>query len=160
MNEEFRLRTVTVVDVVPIFRLVNHYANLSLMLPKSQNQIYQNLRDFRVVVDRDDQIVACGALHILWADLAEVRSVAVIEEHQGKGLGRMLVTELIEDARQLGLPMVFALTYVPAFFESMGFRVIDKNELPHKIWGDCIDCPKFPNCDEVAMLKELGDRGQ
>ena len=83
MNEEFRLRTVTVVDVVPIFRLVNHYANLSLMLPKSQNQIYQNLRDFRVVVDRDDQIVACGALHILWADLAEVRSVAVVEEHQG-----------------------------------------------------------------------------
>jgi len=160
MNEEFRLRTVTVVDVVPIFRLVNHYANLSLMLPKSQNQIYQNLRDFRVVVDRDDQIVACGALHILWADLAEVRSVAVVEEHQGKGLGRMLVTELIEDARQLGLPMVFALTYVPAFFESMGFRVIDKNQLPHKIWGDCIDCPKFPNCDEVAMLKELGDRGQ
>jgi amino-acid N-acetyltransferase len=160
MSEEFRVRTVTVTDVMPIFRLVNHYANLSQMLPKSQNQIYQNLRDFRVVVDRNNQIVACGALHILWADLAEVRSVAVVEEHQGKGLGRMLVTELIEDARQLGLPTVFALTYVPGFFESLGFRIIDKNQLPHKIWGDCIDCPKFPNCDEVAVLKELQNDGR
>ncbi len=155
MIEGFRIRTLRTADVIPVFKLVNYYANLAQMLPKSQNQIYQNLRDFRVVVDQSDQIVACGALHVLWADLAEIRSIAVMEEHKGKGLGRMLVTELIEDARQLGLPTVFALTYVPEFFKSMGFRIIDKNQLPHKIWGDCIDCPKFPNCDEVAVLREL-----
>ena len=155
MIEGFRIRTLKTVDVIPVYKLVNHYANLAQMLPKSQNQIYQNLRDFRVVVDQSDQIVACGALHVLWADLAEVRSVAVVEEHKGKGLGRMLVTELIEDARRLGLPTVFALTYVPEFFTSLGFRVIDRNQLPDKIWGDCIDCPKFPNCDEVAVLREL-----
>jgi amino-acid N-acetyltransferase len=155
MMAGFSVRTVTTVDVVPIFKLVNHYANMAQMLPKSQNQIYQNLRDFRVVVDQTGQIVACGALHVLWSDLAEVRSVAVVEEYRGIGLGRMVVTELIEDAKSLGLPSVFALTYAPEFFKSMGFRVIDKNQLPHKIWGDCIDCPKFPDCDEVAMLRKL-----
>jgi len=155
MTESFLVRTVTVVDAMAIFKLVNHYANQALMLPKSQNQIFQNIRDFRVVVDQDDQIVGCGALHVTWGDLAEVRSLAILEGYKRKGLGRMLVVRLIEDAKALGLPTVFALAYVPEFFESLGFERIDKNQLPQKIWGDCIDCPKFPDCDEIALIKDL-----
>jgi amino-acid N-acetyltransferase len=155
MTEAFRIRKVTIVDAMDIYRLVNHYAQQAQMLPKSQNQIYQNIRDFRVIVDENDQIIGCGALHVLWGDLGEVRSLAITEGHKGQGLGRMLVEELLKDAQSLGLPTVFALTYIPDFFKSLGFKRIDKNELPHKIWGDCIDCPKFPNCDEVAVIKDL-----
>ena len=159
MTEAYRLRPVTVADAMSIFKLVNHYASQAQMLPKSQNQIYQNIRDFRVVVDEAGEIIGCGAMHVLWGDLGEVRSLAIQEGYKGKGLGRMLVTRLVEDARGLGLPTVFALTYVPDFFESLGFKRIDKNQLPHKIWGDCIDCPKFPNCDEVAVLRDLQAEG-
>ena len=155
MTESFLVRTVTVADAMTIFKLVNHYANQAQMLPKSQNQIFQNIRDFRVVVDESAQIVGCGALHVTWGDLAEVRSLAIVEGYKRKGLGRMLVDRLIEDAKALGLPTVFALAYVPEFFESLGFERIDKNQLPQKIWGDCIDCPKFPDCDEIALIKDL-----
>lgn len=155
MTESFLVRTVTVADAMTIFKLVNHYANQAQMLPKSQNQIFQNIRDFRVVVDESGQIVGCGALHVTWGDLAEVRSLAIVEGYKRKGLGRMLVKWLIEDAKALGLPTVFTLTYVPDFFESLGFERIDKNRLPQKIWGDCIDCPKFPDCDEIALIKDL-----
>ena len=155
MTESFLVRTVTVADAMTIFKLVNHYANQAQMLPKSQNQIFQNIRDFRVVVDESGQIVGCGALHVTWGDLAEVRSLAIVEGYKRKGLGRMLVDRLIEDAKALGLPTVFALAYVPEFFESLGFERIDKNQLPQKIWGDCIDCPKFPDCDEIALIKDL-----
>jgi len=155
MTEEFSIRSITVDDVLHVFKLVNHYAGLAQMLPKSQNQIYQNIRDFHAIVDRNDRIIGCGALHVLWGDLAEVRSLAIAEAYQGKGLGSLLVNHLIEDARALRVPQVFALTYVPDFFKNMGFRLIDKNLLPHKIWGDCIDCPKFPDCDEIALIKDL-----
>ena len=155
MKEGFSLRTATVSDALSIFKLVNYYASQAQMLPKSQNQIYQNIRDFLVIVDPDGQVAGCGALHVLWSDLAEIRSLAVAEEHRRLGFGRILVRRLLEDARKLGVPAVFALTYAPEFFASLGFSVIDKDSLPRKIWGDCIDCPKFPNCDEIAVIKDI-----
>lgn len=155
MTHEYRLRPATVADAPRIYELVNLFAGQALMLPKSQNQIYQNIRDFLVAVDGEEDVVGCGALHVLWDDLAEVRSLAVAESFRGKGLGKAIVRELLEDARRLGLPVVFALTYVPDFFKTLGFRLVDKNLLPRKIWGDCIDCPKFPNCDEIAVIREV-----
>ncbi len=156
MSENYVVRKAVIADAPAIFELVNFYAAQGQMLPKSKNQVYQNIRDFVVVVmDDDGQLLGCGALHVLWEDLAEVRSLAVCEERQGNGLGRLILSALLEDARQLGLPTVFALTYQAEFFVSMGFRVIDKEELPRKIWVDCIDCIKFPNCDETAVIMEL-----
>jgi amino-acid N-acetyltransferase len=150
------VRKARVQDCMEIFGLVNLYARRGLMLPKSRNQIYQNVRDF-VVVEEKGQIVGCGALHVLWDDLAEIRSLAVVEERQGNGLGRLMVLHMLDEAREIGLPIVFTLTYVPGFFEKIGFKLIDKNELPRKIWVDCIDCVKFPNnCDEIALIREVG----
>jgi amino-acid N-acetyltransferase len=100
-------------------------------------------------------VVGTVCLHICWEDLAEVRSLAVAEDQGGKGIGRQLVQACLDEARQLGLKRVFALTYKPGFFEKLGFHTIEKSELPHKIWGDCMKCAKFPECDEIAMSIEL-----
>jgi amino-acid N-acetyltransferase len=148
------LRKAKVSDVSQMADLINSYAAQGEMLPKSLNQIYQSLRDF-VIVEESGQIVGCGALHIVWDDLAEIRSLAVVEERWGNGLGRQMVTCLLEEARQLGLPTVFALTYREEFFKKMGFQVVDKDTLPRKIWVDCIDCLKFPHCDETAVVLHL-----
>lgn len=149
------IRKARVQDCLEIFKLVNLYARRGEMLPKSQNQIYQNIRDF-VIVEENGQIVGCGALHVLWEDLAEIRSLAVFEERRNSGLGRLMVNHMLDEAREIGLPIVFALTYVPGFFKKMGFKLIDKDELPRKIWVDCIDCIKFPNnCDEIAVIREV-----
>ena len=154
MAKNSTLRKAKVSDVSQMADLINSYAAQGEMLPKSLNQIYQSLRDF-VVVEESGQIVGCGALHIVWDDLAEIRSLAVVEERWGNGLGRQMVTCLLEEARQLGLPTVFALTYREEFFTKMGFQVVDKDTLPRKIWVDCIDCLKFPHCDETAVVLHL-----
>ncbi len=154
MAKNSTLRKAKVSDVPQMADLINGYAAQGEMLPKSLNQIYQSLRDF-VVVEEDGQIVGCGALHIVWDDLAEIRSLAVVEEQWGNGLGRQMVTCLLEDARQLGLPTVFALTYREEFFKKLGFQIVDKDTLPRKIWVDCIDCLKFPHCDETAVVLHL-----
>jgi amino-acid N-acetyltransferase len=148
------LRKAKVSDVSQMADLINSYAAQGEMLPKSLNQIYQSLRDF-VIVEESGQIVGCGALHIVWDDLAEIRSLAVVEERWGNGLGRQIVTCLLEEARQLGLPTVFALTYREAFFKRLNFQVVEKDTLPRKIWVDCIDCLKFPHCDETAVVLHL-----
>lgn len=149
-----RVRPATVYDVEAIVELVNGYAARGEMLPKSLNQVYQNVRDFQVAEWRGE-IVGCGALHVLWDNLAEVRSLAVADGLRRQGIGGMILQELIRDARALGLPEVFALTYKPHFFARWGFRVVDRESLPRKIWVDCIDCVKFPKCDEVAVLRRL-----
>ena len=154
MAKNSTLRKAKVSDVSQMADLINSYAAQGEMLPKSLNQIYQSLRDF-VVVEESGQIVGCGALHIVWDDLAEIRSLAVVEERWGNGLGRQMVTCLLEEARRLGLPTVFALTYREEFFKKMGFQVVDKDTLPRKIWVDCIDCLKFPHCDETAVVLHL-----
>jgi amino-acid N-acetyltransferase len=148
------IRKATVRDVPAIVALVNETAQKGLVLPKSLNQVYQNIRDF-VVCEEDGKVVACAALHVLWEDLAEVRSLVVHTQRRGKGMGRQLVAALVKQARDLGVPRVFALTYQQEFFVSVGFHLIDKDQLPHKIWADCIDCIKFPNCDETAVILDL-----
>jgi amino-acid N-acetyltransferase len=135
-------------------RIINGYAAQGLMLPKSHHQLYQYIRDYVVAV-HDEEIIGCGALHIIWEDLAEIRSLAVVQEWQHKDVGRLMVEYLLQEARALGLPRVFALTYHQSFFEHMGFRVVPRESLPHKIWGDCLNCPKFPNCDEIALILDL-----
>jgi amino-acid N-acetyltransferase len=148
------IRKATVRDVPAIVALVNETAQKGLVLPKSLNQVYQNLRDY-VVCEDDGKLVACAALHVLWEDLAEVRSLVVHTQRRGKGMGRQLVATLVKQARELGVPRVFALTYQQEFFVSVGFHLINKDQLPHKIWADCIDCIKFPNCDETAVILDL-----
>ena len=134
--------------------IINQYASDGQMLPRSQHSLYNNIRDFYVAI-HDGAVIGCGALHVVWADIGEVRSLAVARDWSGQGLGRRMVEALLEEARRLELPRVFALTYQQAFFERMDFHVVSRDSLPHKIWGDCLDCPKFPNCDEIAMIRDL-----
>lgn len=141
-------------DVSGLHDIISSFAEKGEMLPRTMGEVYENLRDF-FVVRRGDEIVACVALHIVWEDLAEVRSLAVREERQALGLGGLLVRACIDEARGLGLSRVFALTLKPGFFEKLGFRQADVMTLPRKVWNECYRCPKFPNCDEVAMVLEL-----
>jgi amino-acid N-acetyltransferase len=118
------------------------------------SDLYDQVRDFSVSVEEDSgEIVGCGALHIVWEDLAEIRSLAVETAYQGKGIGTALIKALLEEARAMGAKQVFVLTYRQALFERLGFQVMDKGELPHKIWADCIRCTKFPECDEIALVR-------
>jgi amino-acid N-acetyltransferase len=124
------------------------------MLSRSLSELYESLRDF-YVVEEDGVLLGASALHIVWEDLAEVRSVAVVEDSGRKGIGSRLVQACITEAREIGLKRIFCLTYKPDFFAKHGFRLVDKSELPHKVWGDCIKCVKFPDCDENAMILDL-----
>ena len=151
---ELIIRRATLSDVEAMHHLVNHFADEGWMLPKSRNTLYQNIRDF-VVGEVDGQFAGCGALHIVWGDLGEIRSLAVEERFQKDGLGRLIVSELLADARALKLPRIFALTYQKPFFERMGFVEVAKSTMPQKVWGECMDCPKFPDCDEIAMTLEI-----
>ncbi len=148
------IRKAVVADAEEIQKLVNTFAEKNAMLPRALSTIYENIRDF-VVMEEDGRIVGCCAMHVNWGDLGEVRSLAVDESTQGKGYGRQLVEVCLSEARDLGLPNVFALTYVPDFFERLGFHRIDKAELPRKIWTECINCPKFPDCGEEAVFMAL-----
>jgi amino-acid N-acetyltransferase len=141
-------------DARQIARLVNGQAESGLLLPRSLGNIYENLRDFWVAQE-DGKIVACGALHIVWENLAEVRSAAVDPAYRGRGLGRAVVDAVLQEARELGIRRAFALTYQTGFFARFGFVETEKEQLPHKVWRDCITCPKFVECDEVAMLLDL-----
>lgn len=138
-------------DIPQIQRLVNYYADKGEMLPRALAELYENVRDF-FVVREGEQVVACAAHHIFWSDLTEIRAVAVIEEKQDQGAGALLVEACLEEARGLGIGTVFCLTYRPDFFERLGFRRVDRGELPRKVWGECLKCPKFPDCDEVALV--------
>lgn len=148
------LRKAQIGDVKEIQKLLTLYASRGDMLSRSLSELYEALRDYYVAVE-DGQLFGTAALHIVWEDLAEVRSVAVAELSGRKGVGSRLVQACIDDALQLGLKRVFCLTYKPDFFAKFGFRLVDKSELPHKVWGDCIKCVKFPDCDENAMILDL-----
>jgi len=138
-------------DVTQMHELINYFADKDEMLPRPLSEIYENIRDY-FVVRQGEQIIACAALHVMWSDLAEIKSVAVAEGSQGQGLGDQLVEACLKEAKELGMPTVFCLTYKPAFFERLGFSQLDKMELPRKVWGECYRCPKFPDCDEVALI--------
>ena len=150
----FQFVRASISDAAAIHDLVNGYARKGEMLPRTMAEVYENLRDFSVVRD-GSELVACGALHIMWEDLAEIRSLAVQEDRQGQGLGALLVRAHLQEARDLGLSTAFALTYQPAFFERLGFRQADVMTLPRKVWGECYRCPKFPTCNEIAVVIDL-----
>ena len=143
-----------VADVEPIMELVNRLALEGVMLPRSPASIVENLRDF-VVCTVNGEFAGCGALAILWTDLAEIRSIAVEPRFQKLGIGRKMAEHLLAEAEAIGLAPVMAFTYVTGFFEKLGFKVVDHASLPHKVFNDCLHCPKFNQCDEVAVLKEL-----
>ncbi len=148
-----KLRKATMTDVKAIYELLHQFADQGLLLGRSYSSLYDQLRDFQVAFDDDGQTMlgAC-ALHISWENLAEIRSLAVVEDAQGKGVGSKLVQSCLEEAQSFGISKVFTLTYQPDFFSRFAFQPIDKGELPHKVWSDCVNCPKFPDCNEEAMV--------
>ncbi len=148
------LRKAEIKDVKEIQKLLTHFANRGDMLSRSLSELYEALRDFYVCED-EGKLLGTAAHHIVWEDLAEVRSVAVAEDAGRKGIGTQVVRACIDEAREIGLKRVFCLTYKPDFFARFGFRVVDKSELPHKVWGDCMKCVKFPDCDEIATILDL-----
>lgn len=137
-----------------IHKLVNSFAAKDRMLPRPMSEIYENLRDF-FIAREGDKVLGCGALHICWGDLVEIKSIAVAEEKQRKGIGMELVNACIEEAKALDIPAIFCLTYEPAFFKRFGFEEVGLMDLPRKVWGECQRCPKYPDCDEIAMLLKL-----
>ncbi|OIP26817.1 MAG: GNAT family N-acetyltransferase [Chloroflexi bacterium CG_4_10_14_0_8_um_filter_46_9] len=138
-------------DADSIRRMINRFADKGDILPRALSEIYENIRDF-FVVRNEGEVVACAALHISWLDLAEIRALAVDEKNQNQRIGSSLVQACLDEAKALGIPTVFCLTSEPAFFEKHGFKLVDKAELPRKVWGECYRCPKFPDCDEVALI--------
>ena len=148
------IRKATVEDVKQIQKLVNHYAKRERMLPRSLNELYENIRNF-FIYSEGKKIYGCCALDVDWEDLAEIKSLAVAQSRTGRGIGAKLLEECLKDAKKLKIAKVFALTYIPDYFEAFGFSLINRNELPHKIWSECIKCMYFPNCKEIAMMKEL-----
>jgi amino-acid N-acetyltransferase len=150
------MRTATIHDVPRIQEIINSHAELGKMLFKSLAQLFEDLRDF-AVYEQNGQVVGCVALTIIWADLAEVRSLAVDQEFIGRGIGRKLVEWSVEEARRLQIRKLMSLTYEQGFFEKLGFEVVAKEKLPLKVWSDCVRCPKRDGCDEIAMLRTLED---
>jgi amino-acid N-acetyltransferase len=150
------IRPATIHDVPRIEEIINSHAGLGKMLFKSYAQLYEDLRDFGVY-EEDHQVVGCCAVTIIWADLAEVRSLAVDEDCIGRGIGRKMVEWAIAEARRLGIRRLMALTYEQAFFEKLGFEVVNKEQLPLKVWSDCVRCPKRDSCDEIAVVRTLHD---
>ena len=153
-HPDITLRKACIGDVPEIHELVNAYALKGEMLGRSRSELYEGLRDF-YVADKSGRIVGCCALHINWENLAEVRSLAVQKDQQGRGIGKALVLACLEESRRLGISRVYALTYQVGFFEGLGFRRVAKESLPQKVWGDCLKCPRFPNCDEDAVMLEV-----
>lgn len=152
------IRKARLSDVEAIYALITEASKTTPVLPRSRAEIYETIRDF-FVCEADGNVVGCCALHVAWIDLAEVKSLAVCPEQRGHGFGRHLVEACLEEARQMQLPQVFALTPIPDFFARVGFAQIDKSELPHKVWGECVRCPKFPDCDEVAVRTNIAATG-
>jgi len=148
------IRKARIGDVKQIQALINSFAKQDLMLPRSLNEIYEQLRDFWVA-ERGRKVVGCCALHISWDNLAEIKCLAVVKARQREGVGKELVLLSIKEAKQLGAKRVFVLTYKPGYFKKFGFKGIRNSQLPHKIWAECINCCKFPNCQEVALVKVL-----
>lgn len=141
-------------DVEEVHRLITYYADKGLMLARSRSMLYEGIREITVAEEKG-MLVGTGMLHVIWEDLAEIRSIAVHEEYQKSGIGRKLVDAFLSEARELKIPRVFALTYQPGFFERCNFRRVPKESLSQKVWKECINCPKFPNCDEEAVVMDL-----
>lgn len=150
----FKIRDARMDDVRAIYALLQYFAGKNLLLGRSLSSLYDHLRDFKVAEDEAGQVLGVCSLHICWENLAEIRSLAIAESFQGRGIGRELVRTCLDEARRFGINRVFTLTYQPGFFGKLAFKPVDKNELPHKVWSDCINCPMFPDCNEEALIWE------
>lgn len=150
------IRPARIIDVPTISRIINDAAEFGQMLPRSLAALYENIREFQVAsVDPDGPVIGVCGLSIIWADLAEVVALAVDRRHRGQGIGRRLVEAVLAEATALGVRRVMTLTYEQAFFERLGFTVVDRAKLPQKVWADCVRCPKHEACDEIAMIRIL-----
>jgi len=150
------IRPASIIDVPVIAEIVNHHAGAGRMLFKNHAQLYETIRDYGVF-EENKTVIGCVAVGIIWADLAEVRALAVAPGHQGKGVGRSLVEWCVGEARRMGIRKLMSLTYEETFFAKLQFVVVAKETLPLKVWTDCVKCPKNQNCDEIAMVRELTD---
>jgi amino-acid N-acetyltransferase len=148
------IRKAKISDLKQAHRLINDFAKRGQMIPRSLNELYETLRDF-LICEVEGNVCGVCALHIMWEDLAEIRSLAVEKRFQRHGIGKNLVKHSIREAKDLGVKRIFALTYQPEFFKKLGFCDTDKAALPQKIWGDCVRCPRFPECDENAVIIHL-----
>lgn len=149
-----KLRKARIADVEEMMLLINSNAEQGLMLPRSRNMLYENIREF-LLAEENDQLVGVASLHILWNDLGEIRALAISNEYKRRGIGTKIVRGLEEEARELGCTRLFALTYQPEFFKFCGYQEVSKEEMPQKVWSECINCIKFPNCDEIALSRTL-----
>jgi len=154
MKADIKVEKARVSDANSMHRMISYFADKGEMLPRALSDIYEGIREY-FVVKEGDQVVACVALHVTWVDLAEIRSLAVAEQEQNQRIGSLLIQACLKEAKELGIPKVFCLVRKPVFFEKHGFQLIDKTELPQKVWAECYRCPKFPNCDEVALIRYL-----
>jgi len=150
-NLTVKIRKANIKDVKAIKNLLDFYAEKKLLLPRSISDLYENIRDF-TVAEENGTIVGCVALHIIWEDLAEIRSLAVQESRQNQKIGSLLLESALKEAELMGIKKVFTLTYSTDFFKKAGFKKISKKKLPHKIWKDCLNCTQFPECGEEAMI--------
>jgi amino-acid N-acetyltransferase len=141
-------------DVPQMHQLINYFAGKDEMLARPLSELYEGIRDY-FVVREGDKVIGCVALHVSWEDLAEIKAMAVVDEKQRQKIGSMLVDACLQEAKELGIPEIFCLTYKPAFFEKHGFTRVDKMTLPRKVWTECFRCPKFPDCEEVALVYKL-----
>ena len=149
-----KIRKAAINDVKQIHAILNHFAKDGILLGRPLLALYEKIREF-FIYEEDGVVIGCAALAIVWENMAEIRSLAVKEDYQGKKIGAALVNEALKEAEGLGIKKIFTLTYKPDFFKKFGFKEIDKKLLPHKIWTDCINCPHFPDCNEVCLLKEV-----
>ncbi|MDY6823807.1 MAG: N-acetyltransferase [Thermodesulfobacteriota bacterium] len=150
------IRKAKLTDIKPIYDLLSDFADRGHLLARPLSLLYDDIRSFWVYADDvTDRLLGCCALQICWEELAEIRSLAVVPDHQGNHIGQKLVETALTDAVVFNVKKVFTLTYIPSYFERFGFFTIDKTELPLKIWSDCITCVKFPDCDETAMLRHI-----
>lgn len=150
------IRHATIQDIKSVYDMLQFFGEKGEMIPRPLTQLYDHIRDFVVYISPETgKIAGCCALQFCWEDLAEIRSLAVDSAYHGRGIGRMLVESMITEARSFGITRLFTLTYQPGFFEKLQFSQIEREELPLKIWSDCVHCVKFPDCDEIAMVREL-----
>ncbi|MCX7716091.1 MAG: N-acetyltransferase [Endomicrobia bacterium] len=154
---KYKITKAKIADVPKIYKLINKFAKKNLMLPRVLNDIYERLFEF-FVIHKGKEIIGCAALHLTWTGknetvLAEIRSLAIEEKYQNKGLGTKLVLKLEKEAKKLGVNTIFALTFVPEFFKKLNYKIVPKDTLPHKVWTECINCPLFIKCKEIPVLK-------
>jgi len=153
-HDDFVVRKAGMHDIGPILSLINGYAAKGIMLPRTELEVSEDIRDFSVVVTAG-RLLGCGALHFYSPSIAEIRSLAVAEDAKTHGIGRRLIEALVREASSYSLDAVFAFTYVADFFRKMGFQEVERGELPLKAWKDCVRCPKFQCCDEIAVIRIL-----